>query len=221
MSPETQRAAVLESIIPQLEAEGFEVIAHPSRLRLPPFMQSHSPDAIALREDKNLAIQVLRKGVSTEGKLDKLRSLLAEHRDWELRVYWISPSSVPQPIEPPTRKDIEQAIETIEQLGGEGRLAPALLMSWATLEALGRVLLPEKISRPQTPARLVEALAAEGYVTPSEADLLRSLAGVRNRLIHGGLSETAGAEDADSFLAILRTLLDMIAGTAKQVAPQA
>lgn len=201
---------MLENIVPQLEAEGFEVIARPSRHRLPPFMQSYSPDAIALREDKNLAIEVLRKGGSSEKKLDELRNLLVGHRDWELRVYWISPASVPEPIEPSAPEDIGQAIKTIEHLAGEGRLAPALLMSWAALEALGRGLSPETIVRPQTPGRLTEVLAAEGYVTPTEADLLRRVASVRNRLIHGGLSERASVGDIDSFLAILRTLLDML-----------
>jgi uncharacterized protein YutE (UPF0331/DUF86 family) len=210
MSPEAQEAAVLENIVPQLEAEGFEVIMRPSRHRLPPFMQSYSPDAIALREDRNLAIEVLRKGASSDKNLDKLRELLNGHRDWELRVYWISPSNTPEPIEPASAKDIEHAIKTIEQLTSEGPLAPALLMAWATLEGLGRALLPQKFERPQTPGRLVEVLAADGYVTPSEADRLRQLAIARNQLIHGGLRVKVAARDIKSFAAVLRTLLQIL-----------
>ena len=210
MNPETQEAAVLESIVPELEAEGFEVITHPTRRRLPPFLQSYSPDAIARREDKNLAIEVLRKGAPSEKDLDRLRQLLAGHRDWELRVYWISSSNTPEPIEPASAKDIAKSIEMIEELRGESLLPPALLMAWATLEGLGRALLPDRFPRPQTPGRLVEVLAGEGYVTPSEADRLRQLAKARNQLIHGGLKVRVGSKDIESFAAVLRTLLGLL-----------
>jgi REase_AHJR-like len=210
MSPDVQQAAVLESIVPQLVAEGFEVFAHPSANLLPPFMQSYSPDAIAVRPDRKLAIEVLRKGASSQKKLDQLRELLSDHRDWELRVYWISPSTIPQPVEPVLAKDVEGTIKTIEELISSGLLAPALLMEWATLEALGRALLPEKFARPQTPGRLVEVLAADGYVTPSEADRLRQLAVARNQLIHGGLRVKIVSRDIMGFAAILKTLLQIL-----------
>lgn len=210
MSLETQEAAVLESIVPQLEAEGFEVFAYPSASLLPPFMQSYSPDAIALRDDRKLAIEVLRRGPTSERKLDKLRDLLSGHRDWELRVYWVSPSNTPEPIKPALPKEIEQAIKTIEHLTSEGLHAPALLMAWATLEALGRALLPKSFVRAQTPGRLVEVLAADGYVTPSEADRLRRLATARNQLIHGSLRAKIASKDVKAFATTLKTLLGLL-----------
>jgi uncharacterized protein YutE (UPF0331/DUF86 family) len=210
MNSDAQAAAVLEDIVPELEAEGFEVITCPPRRRLPPFLQSYSPDAIARREDKNLAIEVLRKGAPSEKNLDRLRQLLAGHRDWELRVYWINPANTPEPIEPASAKDIAKSIELIEGLGRESLFAPALVMAWATLEGLGRALLPDRFPRPQTPGRLVEVLAGEGYVTPSEADRLRPLAKVRNQLIHGGLRARVGSKDIESFTSVLRTLLELL-----------
>jgi uncharacterized protein YutE (UPF0331/DUF86 family) len=210
MSPEAAEAAVLESIVPQLEAEGFEVYAHPSAHLLPPFLRAYSLDAVARRGDKNLAIEVLRKGAPSEKKLDRLRELLSGHHDWELRVYWVSSSKTPEPIEPASRKDIERAIKTVEQLADEGLLAPALLMSWAALEALGRALSPERFLRPQTPGRLLEVLAADGYITPSEADRLRPLAEIRHRLVHGSVGVKVGARDIRSVAAVLRTLLKLL-----------
>ena len=210
MSPAATQVAVLENIVPELEAEGFEVYARPSARLLPPFLQACSPDAIALREDKNLAIEVLRKGSPSEGKLDKLRELLSGRRDWELRVYWISPANTPEAIGVASSKEIEQAIDTIEDLSDKKLLAPALLMAWATLEALGRASLPERLVRPQTPSGLVQALAGDGYITPSEADRLRQLAEVRNRLVHGGLRVKIAARDIKSFTTVLRTLLKLL-----------
>jgi uncharacterized protein YutE (UPF0331/DUF86 family) len=210
MNSDPREAAVLENIAPQLEAEGFEVIMRPTRYRLPPFMQSYSPDAIALREDKNLAIEVLAKGTSSTKDLDKLRDLLVGHKDWELRVYWIGPSNAPKPIEPASAKDIARSIETIERLTSEGLQAPALVMAWATLEALGRALLLDKV-RPQTPGRLVEVLASEGYVTPSEADRLRTVIATRNQIVHGGLQAKVSPKDVRSFLSVLNMLLKLLA----------
>src|SRR5260221_1908369 len=79
MSHEASEATLLESVLPELEAEGFEVFANPSPPILPPFMRGHSPDAIALRKDKKLAIEVLREGVPSNRRLDKLRELFSRN----------------------------------------------------------------------------------------------------------------------------------------------
>jgi uncharacterized protein YutE (UPF0331/DUF86 family) len=210
MNSEAREIAVLESIVPQLEAEGFEVVMNPSRHHLPAFMQSYPPDAIALREDGNLAIEVISKGTSSEKNLDRLRDLLAGHRDWKLRVYWVSPSNAPKPIELASAKDIARTIKTIEHLTSEGMQAPALVMAWAVLEALGRALLSDKFVRPQTPGRLVEVLAGEGYVTPTEADRLRELIAARNQIVHGALQAKVTAKDIKGFPSVLNTLLKLL-----------
>jgi uncharacterized protein YutE (UPF0331/DUF86 family) len=210
MSSEAPELAVLENVVPELEAEGFDVYTRPSPPILPAFMREYSPDAIALRQDKNLAIEVLREGPFSKQRLEKIQELLAGHKDWELRVYWISPSRIVKPIEGASRQVIEQAINGIEELRADGRTAPALLMAWATFEALARALLPGKFVRPQTPGRLVEVLAADGQLTPTEADHLRRLAESRNRLIHGGLHVSVSEEDVRSFIEVLKTLLRLL-----------
>jgi hypothetical protein len=210
MSSQLREADVLENIVPQLEAEGFEVYTHPPASLLPPFMQPYPPDAIALRDDKKLAIEVVRRGPTAQERLGKLRELLTGRRDWELRVYWISPSNTPEAIDQVSGKEIDRAIKAIEQLMNDGSHGPALLMAWATLEALGRSLLPDKLARPQTASRLVEALAADGCITPTEADLLRELAGARNQLAHGGLRAKIASKDIKKLATILGTLRGLL-----------
>jgi hypothetical protein len=210
MSHEASEAALLDSVLPDLEAEGFEVFANPSPPILPPFMRGHSPDAIALRKDKKLAIEVLREGVPSNRRLDKLRELFSQHKDWELRVYWVNPSSVRRAIEGASRNVIEQSIKAIEELTAGGRTGPALLMAWATFEAIGRAILPDRLQRPQPPGRLIEVLAAEGHVTPTEADHLRRMAESRNHLIHGGLETSVPEADLQRFIDVLKTLCNSI-----------
>jgi hypothetical protein len=173
-------------------------------------MRDHSPDAIALREDKKLAIEVLHEGAPSNRRLDGLRELFSQHKDWELRVYWVSPSSTSQEIAGASRDVIEQSMRAVEELTADGRTRPALLMGWATFEAIGRAILPEKLQRPQPPGRLTEVLAAEGYITPNEADHLRRLAESRNHLIHGGLETSVSGADLHRFVDVLKTLCSFI-----------
>src|SRR5258708_24216642 len=120
MNHGASEATLLESILPDLESEGFEVFANPSAPILPAFMRDYSPDAIALRKDKKLAIEVLREGVTSNRRLDKLRELVSQHNDWELRVYWVSPSGDRKPIEGASRNVIEKSIKTVEELTADG-----------------------------------------------------------------------------------------------------
>jgi len=104
---------------------------------------------------------------------------------------------------------IDSSIASVENLISTGQLYGATLIGWATFEALGRVLSPAKFARPQTPERLIEILAGDGVVTPSEADILRRLARSRNRIIHGTLNEKIEKGDLSKFLNVLRELRRM------------
>ena len=67
-----------------------------------------------------------------------------------------------------------------------------------------------QFERPQTPGRLVEVLATEGFLTPTEADRLRQLVDKRNRLVHGELQIRATKAELDAFTRTLENLLDMV-----------
>jgi len=216
MTPREQEAAILESVLPQLQSEGFEVFAHPSTRMLPPFMHGYIPDAIALRGDRKLAIEVTSEASQSKERLSKIQALFSGRNDWELRVYWVSPSKGPRPVERVDRRTIDHSLASIEELSQTGKTSPALLMAWATFEAIGRALLPDAFVRPQTPGRLVEVLAAEGHLTPDEADDLRRLAELRNRLIHGGLALNVSAQDIVKFLTSLKQLAALVSSEAAQ-----
>ena len=162
----------LQTLIPSYEAEGFSVFLHPAREMLPPFMRGYQPDAIAIRDDKKVAIEIKREGNRRAvAGMDELQQIFSKDPNWELRVYYIPSRSEEEDIQPSGLPEIDAALIEVDQLKKAGHLRAALIMAWATLEAAGRALLPQNLVRPQEANKLVEVLASEGAVTPTEADL--------------------------------------------------
>lgn len=210
MSLVAQEAQVLESIVPKLVAEGYSVYLRPSASLLPPFMQNYVPNAIALGRPKNLAIEIVSERSPSTDSLDRIRDRFRDVYDWELRVYYARPTEAQNAVEAVSKAAVEASLRTIQKLIADGQMQPALLMAWATLEALGRLLVSRKLSRPQEPQQLVEVLASEGFVTPSEADMLRRIANERNRVAHGSLESGIERTDLVRLTAVLATLLGFV-----------
>jgi uncharacterized protein YutE (UPF0331/DUF86 family) len=209
MSIATHEERVLESIMPRLEADGYDVYMHPPASLLPPFMEGYVPDMIALGRPKNLAIEIVSEASPSSSNLGRTRQRFEGASDWELRVYYIRPTSTEEAVETVSTDTIEDSLRSIDKLVSDRQLQPALLMAWATLEALGRALLPDKLARPQSAGLLVEALASDGLVTPTEADVLRRIAKQRNRIAHGNLKLPIQQADLDKLSGILKTLLGL------------
>lgn len=206
----SSEAEVIESLLPKYQAEGYDVYINPSPSILPPFMQTYRPDAIALKKDRKIAIEVVGTASPSTQKITRLQSLFEGHDDWELRVFYASPAASTNLVEIASIPAINDSIQSVIDLKSAGHLNPALVMAWATFEAVGRALLPNQFRRPQTPARLVEVLGAEGYITPEEADILRTASSVRNAVVHGHLNATVDEKTLDGLVAILQTLAGLL-----------
>jgi len=169
----------LQTLVPGYEAEGFSVFLHPAREMLPQFMRGYQPDAIAVKDDKQIAIEIKRNVTRQVAQTKQLQRIFSEHPEWELRVYYI-PGHPEEDIQAPDLPEIDAALAEVDQLKQAGHLRAALIMAWAALEAAGRALLPQDLARPQPANRLIEVLASEGVVTPTEADSLRKAISLRN-----------------------------------------
>ncbi len=197
---------LLVGILRDLEAEDYEVHTESLADHLPPFVGEYRPDAIALGKPRNLAIEVTLEGMPGRSASEELRRRFDQDSAWDLRVYYARPKGRAEPVEPVPLESIDASIREVEELSGNGREQLALLRAWATLEALGRKLLPGKFGRAQAPGRLVEVLAFEGNIAPDEADLLRSLADNRNRFIHGSLNMPVDPSELARFAETLKEL---------------
>ena len=109
-------------------------------------------------------------------------------------MFWAEPVSAQKNLPPLTPDLARKSLMEIRERSSRDNLAAALLLCWATFEAIGRMLVPGQLERPQPPGRLLRVLAQGGYVTPDEADQLRRLANLRNELSHGGLGGLRGTE---------------------------
>lgn len=207
---EQLESELLETILPRYEAEGYKVFVHPSPSILPNFLQRHRPDAIALGQQKKIAIEVIQSNPNSARRVREMQSAFAEHGDWELRIYYVSPRSSESHLASMSRAEIDRAIQEVEALARSKHTLSALVLSWATLEGIGRALLFDRLKKAQSPARLVEVLASDGYVTPDEADFLRKLIPTRNSAVHGVLDIGADEQQIAKFLSVLRTLADLI-----------
>lgn len=207
MSELTERD-MLQRLVPELEAEGYDVFIEPRKPLVPAFLENFRPDAVAIREGKNLVIEVMRQSPQSSVKLQKLQRLMQGQPDWELRVVWVTPSSAPDILRLQPLGSIKDHIASIEKLSAATDYQPAILMAWATFEALARLTLVSQFGRPQSPGRIVQVLASEGYITPSEADLLRALAAKRNGIIHGELHISVSGDDLRKFISILQEMLE-------------
>jgi hypothetical protein len=209
MSLATTEGHILQELMAKLEAEGYEVFIHPRPPIVPAFLESVAPDAIGFGKDKNIAIHVLRFRDDSK-KLERIRALLQDQPNWELRVIWVRPSNVSPPIPIQSPSIIRGRIGEIEELKKAGHLGPAFLLGWASLEAAGRALTTDQFQVAQTATRIVEVLASTGYLTPSEADRLRELAKKRNAFSHGELQTDISDADVQNLIDVLRAILTLL-----------
>lgn len=203
MIPQGHEAAILERVQANLNAEGYRVVLQPDRYTLPDFLQELRPDAIAFGEQGNLVVEVVSRSDKTDQKLQRFRNALSGQPDWKLRTVWTSGHTVPPSPKQVSRKSVQSSLQQIRNLVESGFVQPAFLLCWATLEAVGRRLLPSELEKPQTPARLVEHLAAQGHLSRAEVSTLKSWAQIRNKLVHGDLDLDVSELETRKFFEII------------------
>lgn len=204
-----REANLLDAVLARYKAEGFDIFVYPSKAILPPFLKDCRPDAVAIGPHRKIAIEIARPNLPSE-KIGRLRELFSNHADWEFVVLYKSPSSSTETIGKVSKATIETATRQVGQLRDGGQHSAALVMGWSALEAIARVLLADRLARPQPPEHLVEILASEGYLTPDQADSLRPTAAARNAAAHGQLDAQIEPGQLDNLISAMRTLVRLL-----------
>jgi uncharacterized protein YutE (UPF0331/DUF86 family) len=206
MTTRIDETTFMQNLIPQLRAEGYEVYLQPTAPVVPDFLASLRPDAIAIGKGKKIIIELVTSEGAQENKTKALASLVKQHPEWELRVMVIESASRTDELRVQSLDEIQSALTEVRALETAGHTAAALLLAWGAFEAISRRILSSTFAKPQTPGRLVQYIAQEGYISPSEADRLRVLATKRNAFIHGNFDIRTEKADVTAFRQILERL---------------
>jgi len=86
MSIETIESVVLERLVPDLQSQGYDVFVHPSKQMVPPFLKGFVPDVIALRDDRNLVIEIKHRRAAAEKVLKDVAKRFEGQDRWEFRI---------------------------------------------------------------------------------------------------------------------------------------
>jgi uncharacterized protein YutE (UPF0331/DUF86 family) len=197
---------IVEKEASALRDEGYEVFVEPNKSITPAFLKNYVPDILAQKNDGGIIVEVKRKSDKSVHKLDDIARLFEGQAKWKLRVVWIEPSSERETLPVQEWHTIIDRIGEVEKMSHTEHVASAFLLGWATFEALSRALDEQEFRRPQTPGRLIEFLARDGYLTPDEAKEMRRLATLRNSLIHGNLKAQVGTAELSSLVEVLKEL---------------
>lgn len=199
---------ILELLRQHYEGEGYTFVEHPDVAILPGFMQGYRPDALALGKDKSIAIEVrLRRAVSSEKTLRALSELFGQQAGWELRVVYGDdlPDTL---IASATKEQIESHLGEAEALLAADHPRAALVLGWATIEAIARTLsadFPSAGSR--TMRQAVEVLEHLGRLRFEQAQELRELFPLRAKVVHGDFGTLVTTADVEPVLKAARTAL--------------
>lgn len=210
-----REAAALQAMLPNLQAEGFEVFLNPDRRALPPFLHGLHPDAIALKPGRKLVIDVVSEGERAIARVARLDEVMAGQAEWELRIVFAPRAPLPPAPPRASEETVRATLARIPAIHDAAGPVPALLTAWSAFEAAARLVVPDDASWGRAPAELVDWLTYRGDITNDEADEVRPLARLRDQAAHGGLDRGATRDQLD---ALVRVTLTMMAEAAKPAA---
>lgn len=210
---------VLDGLRSDAERRGWAFYERPTEAVLPDFLSDHRPDAMAVTPDGGIVIEFTsRQDLAEKGRLADVARKIAEHPGWSLRVFYANPSDPAGPEAAlPTLADLVSGIDEVRALGRLGQPRAALVMAWATLEAMARLAVAGRghdLVRPLSPVQAVQILVQEGCLDDEDAGRLRRSARLRNDVVHGGVSTVIAPEDVGELVEALET----VAGTLRQAA---
>lgn len=201
--------AAFQAEVRKLEAAGYDVYLQPPKDILPEFLRDLVPDAVALPQNggKNIAIEMAPANISIHSKVAELGRLFEGRRDWDFRVIHWTPMNEEVTIKPISGEELLFIIVKFESSIESADTQASFLMAWSIFEACSRAIMPNIFQRPQSAKQVIEIMAREGYIVPSEAKFLRSIVSMRNNIAHGGLDFLPKKQDVEKIIDICKNIL--------------
>jgi hypothetical protein len=182
--------ALLERVAQEYRDNGYEVIVGPIGEDLPDFIRDYRPDAIARTDKESVVIELKHSSSkSAHERIGAIAKRIENRPGW--RFVLISPppeeeADAGRNLRPLESREIEARLREANLLGQTGHHAAALLLAWATVEAVMR-----RVSRDQSPTgrsdtwRLMRELVSDGLLDRGRYQELTDLFRLRSAVAHG------------------------------------
>jgi uncharacterized protein YutE (UPF0331/DUF86 family) len=208
---ELWESKVLRDLQQVSEARGLKLYVNPPPDVVPDFLGDFRPDAIARGPEGGIVIELKRQRTpASDRPLAEIARRVSAQKGWEFRaIYVAAPVADERPITKPTKHQLQAVFDQIEALINGGHHAAALLVAWATLESLARLVVANSkagTSRAFAPLQAIQTLAEEGYLENEAADKLRGMVKLRNAVAHGDLSADVQGQEVGDLLQRLRAI---------------
>ncbi len=208
----TRYEVLLDRIRESYERQGYEFFANPTGDLLPAFLRGYSPDAIALKSDDRIIIELKVSNHPSWGEqLSKLADCVKGQPGWHIKVHSALPRAEDSlDIQTQNPAIIRSRLQEIEGLALTGQSRAAFVMGWSVLEAITRDLASERglnAGKPFSSGGLVQFLEMQGMIDDRAGHLLRQQAHLRNLVVHGDLSAEVSPEAVTGLVSLIGDLL--------------
>jgi uncharacterized protein YutE (UPF0331/DUF86 family) len=214
VNAESKEHIVLERLRDRYEHQGYSFYTHPPRELLPSFLGPYRPDAVAMKGNEGIVIEIKDRVIDkAQPRLSELARLFAGQSKWRLSIVTLDASQGEELIRASSRERIEKTLIEIEQLSQAGQRRAAFVLAWAAWEAAGRTLLARQTNKavgPLAPNQMTETLTQEGLLDEDSARRLWDLARIRNAIVHGDLDREVDQQSVESLNAATRHLLQQM-----------
>ena len=175
---------VMTNLRREYEAQGYDFYESPPPEAVPDFLGKFRPDAIAIRGDEGVVLELTPRTVGPDA-LNYIAERFEGHPRWRFRVIVYDPKQ-DEISEEPEVVDLRDLRNRVQKLRDDGEVDAALLLAWATLEAVFRSKSSNSGRRTASSTlQIAEILEHLGVVSGDQASLLRQSASVRNWVAHG------------------------------------
>ena len=211
----------LNRIRDRYEAEGYRFLIRPRSPDVPRFLEGFEPDAIALKGNGGVVIEVKssNRAATRSPIVEFLAREVPKRKGWRFDLVLADKEGVePTQSLQPSRREIVAGLDEVEALFEHGNRQVALLYAWALLEAATRsVVLREQDEKRFLPRTVVEAVASNGFVNSEEEQTLLEVGKLRTWLIHGFTRVAVNRTHINFLLEIVRRILGQQREPAKQL----
>ncbi|WP_422411893.1 MULTISPECIES: hypothetical protein [unclassified Endozoicomonas] len=176
----------------ELREKGYSVNIQPQRDSLPFTLENYQPDIIATKGTEGLIIEI--KSSAKRVSIDKFQSIsneISKHEGWRFILVTLDDEGIDlfsySNESLPSRDEINERKEEVEQLITIGMFDAALLYLWSTLESCLRILALNTNIPVERLAfnKLSDHLYSNGELSIDQHEYLKQIIVLRNQAAHG------------------------------------